>query len=108
MSYKSKRSQATNFTNETKQEMLERDRYSCIFQGPGCGGGLTPAHFIGRGQGGLGIKENGACVCMAHHTQLDHSTDRAGMLKEFRRYLERHYPGFTDTDRTYQKDAEYK
>lgn len=108
MTYKSKRSRATNFSTQTKQAMLERDRYSCIFQGPGCGGGLTPAHYIGRGTGGLGILENGACVCMAHHQQLDHSVDRTKMLKEFKKYLDRHYPRFTDEQRRYEKGAEYR
>lgn len=104
--YKSKRSNATNVTYETRVKIIERDNRNCIFCGTGHG--LTAAHYISRGQGGLGIEQNVASVCMRCHQLLDHSTNRHVMLKRFRMYLDRFYPDFTDFDRTYRKGMEYE
>lgn len=101
MIYKSKRSRACDFDINVKREMLERDGYRCIF----CGSahGLTPAHYISRGAGGLGIIENGACVCVPCHNLLDASTNRIEMSKEFKKYLDNLYPDMDDDDRIYNR-----
>ena len=101
MSFKSQRSKATNFSKEVKIDMLRRDGYRCIFCKSSTG--LTPAHFISRGAGGMGIVENGACVCVECHMLLDQSINRKDMLKEFRVYLDFHYPEFTDDDRVFNR-----
>lgn len=101
MSFKSARSKATNISIETKKRLLERDNHRCIF----CksSSGLTGAHFISRASGGLGIKENSASVCIHCHQRLDHSTERKYMLMEFREYLDKHYPNFTDEERIFDR-----
>lgn len=101
MTFKSARSNATNFDKETKVDMLRRDNYRCIF----CksSNGLTPAHYISRASGGLGILENGACVCVSCHQQLDQSSNRDAMLCTFKQYLNYHYPSFGDENRIYDR-----
>ena len=77
-------------------EVLERDGY-CI----NCGSPYNPdiAHFIGRGQGGLGIKENLAVLCRTCHHALDNGnneTIKSCIHATFKAYLKSHYPDFTD------------
>ena len=101
MSFKSQRSKATDFNKKIKMEMLERDNYRCIF----CGNAysLTPSHYVSRASGGLGIIENGACLCISCHQALDQSSDREQMMLEFQMYLGRHYPDFEDVDRIFDR-----
>ena len=57
--YKSKQARAKDFSKATKLKMVERDNNCCIF----CSNpNITPAHFIPRSAGGLGILENGVCL----------------------------------------------
>lgn len=99
--YKSARSKSTNFSKQVKIDMLRRDKYRCIFCGTS--EGLTPAHYISRASGGLGIIENGACVCVKCHQALDHSTNRESMLLTFKQYLNYHHPGFIDENRIFDR-----
>ena len=101
MSFKSQRSKACDFSKETKIDMLRRDGYRCIL----CRAseGLTPAHYIARSSGGLGILENGACICIECHQSLDHSTSRQKLLEKFKAYLDKHYPDFTDKERIFNR-----
>lgn len=106
MAFKSKRSNATNFSIKVKNEMLSRDGYVCILCGSSYG--LTPAHYIGRGRGGLGIIENGACICVECHMKLDQSAEGPILKERFKNYLDRFYPNFTDEQRTFKKGVEYQ
>ena len=100
MSFKSARSNACNFDLKTKQLMLERDNYKCIF----CTSlNVTPAHYLPRSQGGLGILENGVCLCVSCHQALDNGIAKEHLKLKVRRYLDKHYPGFTDVERTYNR-----
>lgn len=103
--YKSDRSNACDFDLETKKAMLKRDKEKCIF----CPSryNLTPAHYISRGSGGLGILENGACVCIVCHNRLDHSTERKYLLAQFKEYLDMLYPDFKDVDRIYDRRKDW-
>lgn len=94
-----KRTKALHPSKETLAVIGERDRYQCVF----CGSTyqLTQAHYISRAQGGLGIPENLAIVCMDCHYKMDHTTDRQEFLQRFRDYLDSHYPNFTG--REYKK-----
>lgn len=101
-----KRTKATSIPQTVKGIVIRRDTSGttlprCIF----CGSvyGLTIAHYISRANGGLGIEENLACVCMDCHRSLDQSTSRKVMLEWFRQYLDIHYPNFTDEERKYKK-----
>lgn len=98
--YKSNRSKATDFTIKVKKQMLERDDYGCIY----CSASnVTPAHYISRGRQGLGILENGACVCLECHVKLDHTTQGKEMQVKFKEYLDYLYPDFKDEDRKFNK-----
>lgn len=103
--YKSKRSQATDFSKDTKIEMLRRDNYKCIF----CSNSesLTPAHYISRAKGGLGILENGVCLCVQCHQALDQSPARFHLQLKVERYLNKKHPDFKQEDRTYKKGVDY-
>lgn len=97
----SKRTKATSISQTVKEIVCERDKYRCIY----CGSvyGLTIAHYISRANGGLGIEQNLACVCLDCHRSLDQSTSRKTMLEKFKQYLDSYYPSFTDEERKYRK-----
>ena len=97
----SKRTKATSISQSVKPIIANRDDYKCIFCHQTYG--ITYAHYISRANGGLGIEQNLACVCMECHRKLDQSTLRKEMLERFRQYLDKHYPGFTDEERKYKK-----
>ena len=98
------RTRALQVSKDTRIDVMKRDRW-CIF----CGNpyNATVAHFISRGQGGLGIMENLARVCMNCHHKLDHTDARPGMLIQFRDYLESMYPNVTDEDRRFKKWSQF-
>lgn len=87
-------------TPKVRREVMERDRGQCIFcttvDSP------TMAHYISRAQGGLGIKENLAVVCIICHHKLDHTPQREEYKAVFKAYLDRKYPGFPDDERIYK------
>ena len=97
----SKRTKATSISENAKVSVAHRDNYGCIF----CRGvyGLTYAHYISRANGGLGIEQNLACVCMECHRKLDQSTERKAMLEVFERYLKRQYENWNVNDLKYRK-----
>lgn len=95
-----KRTKATSISKEVRDIVLERDKH-CIFCGTTYG--LTFAHYISRANGGLGIEQNLACVCMDCHRKLDQSTERKAMLEVFERYLKRQYENWNVNDLKYRK-----
>ena len=98
-----RRTKALAITPRVKAAVFERDGGVCIF----CNRpGLPEARYIPRSQGGLGIKENIITVCRECHDLLDNSTQRRGMLRYVRRYLNAIYPDFPDKKRRYDKYAE--
>ena len=99
MTYHSKRSKACDISSAVRREVQERDKI-CIFCGSPCA--LEIAHYISRGAGGLGIKENLTLACHTCHDLLDHSGLRA--YREWQKsYLDDLYPDFKDEDRRYHK-----
>lgn len=98
--YRSVRSRACDVRPSVRKAVFERDKY-CIF----CGSprSLQAAHYISRGQGGLGIKENLTAVCMECHDKLDHSPNKLLMQEVQKEYLESLYPGFPDEKRVFHK-----
>lgn len=102
----SKRTKATSISKEVKGKVIRRDTPGstlprCIF----CGSvyGITLAHYVSRANGGLGIEQNLACVCMECHRKLDQSTERKAMLEVFEIYLKRHYKNWNVNDLKYRK-----
>ena len=103
---KNKRSKACEFSKDTKLVMMIRDDYKCIF----CGGlNITPAHYIARSHGGLGILQNGACICQHHHDLIDgklgkNYKQQAEEYKEkFKKYLQSHYKDWDEKKLIYRK-----
>lgn len=97
----SKRTKATSISQSVKFDVCERDKYKCIYCGTTYG--LTIAHYISRANGGLGIPQNLACVCMECHRQLDQSTHRKVMLEQFEKYLISKYSDWNVNDLKYRK-----
>ena len=105
MVYLSERTKATDISPKVRQEVYQRDSWdgrTCCIK---CGSpySLQVAHFIGRGQGGLGIKENLVVLCVKCHQMYDQS-DQMNEMKEFiKTYLDNYYPNFTDDERKFKK-----
>ena len=96
----SKRSKACDFSIKVKKQMIERDNNCCII----CGSlNITPAHYISRSKGGLGVIENGVCLCVECHTSYDNSKYRHSYKSYIKNYLDSFYPNFTDEQRKYRK-----
>lgn len=96
MRYKHKRSRATDIPREVKDRVYERDGGRCIFCGKA---GLPNAHYIGRGQGGLGIEQNIVTACPECHRELDNGLDIKTYRAAAKAYLERVYKGSWDVTR---------
>lgn len=111
---KSKRSKATDFTRETRQQIITRDSGKCLF----CQmdyhmekatrldlGVRDIMHYIPRSAGGLGIPQNAAVGCRYHHSMYDNGN--AGLHDEmrdiFREYLRAHYPVWDEKNLIYDK-----
>lgn len=80
--------------------VYERDKH-CIFCGVSCF--ITLAHYLSRANGGLGIEQNLACVCLECHRKLDQSTQRKVMLERFEKYLRSQYENWNVNDLKYRK-----
>ena len=106
-----KRTKELQFSTQTKQELLERDK-GCFF----CQRGihmigslpsdrsiLDPMHIVNKSQGGLGVLQNGVIGCRWHHTLLDNSSFNEEMRTIAENYLEVLYPGWTRESVTYKK-----
>lgn len=89
MRYKSKRSNDCDISPEVKRIVYERDGHRCIY----ChrNNGLPNAHFIGRGQGGLGIPENIVTLCPECHEDYDNGFKREEIGNYIREYLKWKY-----------------
>ena len=103
---KSKRARACEFNSEERSAIFERDRGRCII----CGSAspLTFAHYIPRSAGGLGIRQNGALICLKCHHEIDngaHTNLRKSYKAFFKSYLNLHYPDFSDEERKYKKNG---
>lgn len=80
--------------------MRERDNGRCVV----CGAyGIPNAHYIPRSLGGLGIEENIVTMCLDCHREYDHGTKRKEYAERIIAYLDKHYPGFPDEKRIYNR-----
>lgn len=95
----SKLSRACEIPQKVRERVLERDEYCVICGRPG----IPNSHYIGRGQHGLGIEQNIVTMCQECHTRWHTSGEPEEMKERVRNHLEKHYPGFPDTDRIYKK-----
>lgn len=104
-----KDTKARDFDRKAKEAISERDSIDgwpcCVCCGLAAPAPLawSNAHFISRGQGGLGIPENGLTLCPVCHRRYDQSTDRSELRPFFKRYLMDHYPNWNEEDLIYKK-----
>ena len=96
MSYKSKRSKATDISQKVKQKVYERDNKLCIvcYQP-----GIPDAHYIRRTQGGLGIEENVVTLCRTCHHEYDNGSKREEIEERIKQYLKSIYGDSWDEEK---------
>ena len=105
-----KDTKARDFSRKAKEQISERDSINgwpcCVFCGLAAPAPLawSNAHFISRGQGGLGVPENGLTLCPECHRRYDQTTARQEMREFFREYLQEHYPGWDEEKLIYRKE----
>lgn len=120
-----KRTQYLQFGKKTIEEIFERDNYSCLFCRLGyfkCFKGqislsglgfniFDPMHFIGKGQGGLGVKQNGICGCRNHHHVFDNGNVNKSIKQEMQQIAEDYifslYPDLDITKLVYKKYGDW-
>lgn len=89
---KSRRTKALDISQRVKKRVWERDDYCCII----CGNpqAMPNSHYIRRSQGGLGIEENVATMCINCHNEYDNGSGkyRKAIKESFRDYLMSIYP----------------
>ncbi len=98
------RTKALAITKRTKDIVYERDNHRCIL----CGSpyGAPNAHYISRGQGGLGIEQNVVTLCWDCHRAYDQSIAREEMGEEIKKYLQSKYPDWDEQKLYYRKWSE--
>ena len=105
-----KDTKARDFSRKAKEQISERDSINgwpcCVFCGLAAPAPLawSNAHFISRGQGGLGVPENGLTLCPECHRRYDQTTARQEMREFFREHLQEHYPGWDEEKLIYRKE----
>ena len=83
-----------------KREVWERDSGLCVLcHAPG----EPTAHFISRGQGGLGIEKNIVTLCPRCHRRYDQGHNREQIRATIERYLKSKYPDWDEHDLIYRK-----
>lgn len=107
MSYKSKRSKATDISQKVKAKVLERDNGICVV----CGvrRGEPNMHYISRAQGGLGIEENVVTGCQECHHEYDNGSKREEIEERIKQYLKSIYgDSWNEEELIYNKWNGYK
>ena len=104
-----KDTKARDFSRKAKEQISERDRIDgwpcCVFCGLAAPAPLawSNAHFISRGQGGLGVPENGLTLCPECHGRYDQTTARPEMREFFREYLQEQDPEWNEEKLIYRR-----
>ena len=109
---KAKRTQALEIPIEVKKTVAERDSIDgwacCIYCGKPAPTtnplAFSNAHYISRGQGGLGIEENILTLDWECHMKYDQSSEREEMKAFFREYLQSKYPEWSEEKLIYKKE----
>ncbi|WP_312611434.1 hypothetical protein [Oscillibacter sp.] len=95
-----RRTKALDIPLRVKKIVYARDGGLCIL----CGApGAPNAHYISRGQSGLGIEQNVVTLCQTCHTAYDQSSQRETLKPIIADYLRSKYPGWDDMRLTYKK-----
>lgn len=104
--YKSKRSNATDISEETKRIVWERDNHCCVV----CGhkNAAPNSHYIRRSHGGLGIEQNVVTLCTNFGNSCHHKFDNGTQeeqdyyKEEIREYLMSRYPNWDESKLVYR------
>lgn len=110
---KSRRTTACNIPHRVKKAVAERDSvdgYPCCLW---CGKpaptsnplAFSNAHYISRGQAGLGIEENILTLCWECHLRYDQSSHREEMREFFKGYIKSKYPDWDESKLVYRKEV---
>ena len=100
------RIRATDITDKVRKAVKARDNYSCIFCDMFGDSGYDATqimHYVGRAKNGLGIEQNLAFGCVAHHAELDNGKDSKKYREAFAEYLKGIYPDWDERDLVYNK-----
>jgi 5-methylcytosine-specific restriction endonuclease McrA len=97
----SKISKACDISPKVRQEVLERDNYSCIVCG--INNNLQIAHYISRARLGLGIPQNLGVMCAKCHFDYDNGKFHNEIKNLFEEHLSAQYEGWNDKDLIYKK-----
>ena len=105
------RTKACNIPPRVKQAVAERDSIDghpcCIWCGKPAPTSnplaFSNAHYISRGQGGLGIEENTLTLDWECHLRYDQSEYRESMKEFFKDYLQSKHPEWDEEKLIYNK-----
>lgn len=101
-----RRSRALSISNAVRKRVRERDG-CCVLcflkYGRLNAARLECAHYIGRGQSGLGIPENLVLLCAACHREYDQSPARDEDREIIAGHLRAIYDGWDEMQLTYNK-----
>lgn len=108
---KKKRTKALEIPMKVKKAVAERDSTEghpcCIWCGTPAPTtnptAFSNAHYISRGQGGLGIEENILTLCPECHRKYDQTEQRETMKEIFRSYLKTKYTDWDERNLIYKK-----
>ena len=108
---KANRTKALEIPPEVKRKVAERDSIDghpcCIWCGKPAPTtnpiAFSNAHYIPRGQGGLGIEENILTLCTDCHREYDQTINRKKMREYFKNYLQSKYPDWDEKKLVYNK-----
>lgn len=109
---KSKRTKALEIPLEVKKAVAERDSIDgwacCVYCGKPAPHenplAFSNAHYISRGQGGLGIEENILSLCWYCHMMYDQSEHREEMKEFFKDYLKTKHSDWDESKLIYKKE----
>lgn len=95
-----RRTKALDIPPRVKKIVYARDSGLCVL----CGApGAPNAHYVSRGQSGLGIEQNVVTLCQTCHTAYDQSSRREILKNTIADYLRSKYPDWDNARLTYQK-----
>ena len=97
---KSERTKALEISKAVKARVYERDGGCCVLCGKP---GIPEAHFISRGQSGLGIEQNVITLCRDCHRRYDQTIERQEIREILAEYLQSKYPDWDESKLIYKK-----
>lgn len=106
-----KRTIALDIPPQVKKAVADRDSIDghpcCVYCGKPAPTenplAFSNAHYISRGQGGLGIEQNILTLCWECHLRYDQSEYREEMRAFFREYLSSTYPNWNEEKLIYTR-----